>query len=107
MHQFSIQDIAQLSGIKAHTLRIWEQRYEIIKPQRTESNIRWYDNEDLKKILNIALLNEQGLKISKLSAMSTAEIEEAVLKISDVNDSEKQYLHKLLAYTSEMDVLRN
>lgn len=104
MHQFSIQDIAQLSGIKAHTLRIWEQRYDIIKPQRTESNIRWYNNEDLKKILNIALLNEQGLKISKLSVMSATEIEQAVLKIADANDSEKQYLHKLLAYTSEMDV---
>ena len=104
MHQFSIQDIAQLSGIKAHTLRIWEQRYGIIVPQRTDTNIRWYDNEDLKKILNIALLNEHGLKISKLSAMSLAEIEQAVLKISTDEGPEKQYLHQLLAYTSEMNV---
>ena len=104
MNQFSIQDIAQLSGIKAHTLRIWEQRYGIIKPQRKDSNIRWYDNEDLKKILNIALLNGAGVKISKLSVMSEDEIEDAVLLVSDNSNCDKQYLHKLLGLTSEMDV---
>lgn len=104
MNQFSIQDIAQLSGIKAHTLRIWEQRYGIIKPQRKDSNIRWYDNEDLKKILNIALLNGAGVKISKLSVMSEEDIEQAVLLVSDNSNCDKQYLHKLLGLTSEMDV---
>ncbi len=104
MNQFSIQDIAQLSGIKAHTLRIWEQRYSIIKPQRKDSNIRWYDNEDLKKILNIALLNGAGLKISKLSAMTEEEIEEAVLSVTNNEDCDKKYLNKLLGLTSEMDV---
>lgn len=104
MNQFSIQDIAQLSGIKAHTLRIWEQRYSIIKPQRKDSNIRWYDNEDLKKILNIALLNGAGIKISKLSAMTEQEIEDAVLSVTDNDDCDKQHLNKLLGLTSEMDV---
>ncbi len=104
MNKFSIQDIAQLSGIKAHTLRIWEQRYSIIKPQRKDSNIRWYDNEDLKKILNIALLNGSGIKISKLSAMTEQEIEDAVLSVTDNDDCDKQYLNKLLGLTSEMDV---
>ncbi len=104
MNQFSIQDIAQLSGIKAHTLRIWEQRYSIIKPSRTESNIRWYDNDDLKKILNIALLNEHGIKISKLSAMTAHEINEAVINTRQESGS-KEDLHQLLGLGSEMDAL--
>jgi len=65
MSTFSIRDLEHLSGIKAHTIRIWEQRYELIKPKRTETNIRFYDDHDLKLILNVALLKENGVKISK------------------------------------------
>jgi MerR family transcriptional regulator, light-induced transcriptional regulator len=66
MGQYSIKDIETLSGIKAHTLRIWEQRYDLLIPERTETNIRYYNDDQLKMILNIALLNRNGYKISKI-----------------------------------------
>ena len=67
MGRFSIKDLEQLSGIKAHTIRIWEQRYGIIKPHRTDTNIRYYDDEALKQLLNVSLLNAHGVKISKIA----------------------------------------
>ena len=60
MRNYSIKDLEQLSGIKAHTLRIWEQRYNLLSPKRTDTNIRYYDDADLRLILNVALLNEMG-----------------------------------------------
>ncbi|MFZ1455901.1 MAG: MerR family transcriptional regulator, partial [Saprospiraceae bacterium] len=69
MIAYSIKDLESLSGVKAHTLRIWEKRYGIIQPNRTETNIRYYKDEDLQKILNISLLNRLGFKISKIATM--------------------------------------
>jgi len=71
---YSIKDIEQLSGIKAHTLRIWEQRYNFICPKRTDTNIRYYDDDDLKLVLNIALLKDNGLKISRICEMQEEEL---------------------------------
>ncbi len=88
MGVYSIKDLEILSGIKAHTLRIWEQRYGIITPQRTDTNIRYYNDADLKRILNIALLNQNGVKISKIASLSDKEIYEEVLK---VNQGDVQY----------------
>lgn len=68
--RYSIKDLERLSGVKAHTLRIWEQRYELLNPQRTDTNIRYYNNEDLKKILNVSLLNNHGVKISNIASLS-------------------------------------
>ncbi len=82
MSNYSIKDLETLSGIKAHTLRIWEQRYNIISPKRTDTNIRFYDDDDLKRILNISLLNQNGFKISKIAGMSTKEINDQVFSIS-------------------------
>jgi DNA-binding transcriptional MerR regulator len=65
--KFSIKDLENLSGIKAHTIRIWEKRYGLLNPERTDTNIRFYSLESLKKLLNIALLNAQGVKISKIA----------------------------------------
>jgi DNA-binding transcriptional MerR regulator len=79
---FSIKDIEAVSGIKCHTLRIWEQRYGILEPKRTDTNIRYYDDEDLKLILNISVLNRSGYKISEICKLSCEEINEAILKIS-------------------------
>lgn len=70
MGNYSIKDIEQLSGIKAHTIRIWEQRYKLIEPKRTETNIRYYDDAQLKFVLNVALLLKNGYKISKISDLS-------------------------------------
>ncbi len=83
MSTYSIKNLEQLSGIKAHTLRIWEQRYHLLNPKRTDTNIRYYDNEDLKLILNVALLNENGFKISKIAALRPEEIRAEVLRVTD------------------------
>ena len=83
MSYYSIKDIEQLSGIKAHTLRIWEQRYNFIKPKRTDTNIRYYDDEDLKLVLNIALLKDNGLKISRICEMKEEEVRHEVKVLMD------------------------
>ena len=74
MNRYSIKDLEQVSGIKAHTLRAWEQRYQIIEPKRTKTNIRFYDGKALRKLLNVCLLQEHGIKISKIAEMSHEEI---------------------------------
>ena len=86
MATFSIKDIEAVSGIRSHTLRIWEQRYGIISPKRTDSNIRYYDDDDLKYILNISILNKHGYKISEISRMSKEHIGELILKLSGHNN---------------------
>jgi DNA-binding transcriptional MerR regulator len=72
--RYSIKDLENFTHIKAHTIRIWEQRYGLLSPKRTDTNIRYYNEDDLKKILNINLLYNSGLKISKIAAFSDAEI---------------------------------
>jgi DNA-binding transcriptional MerR regulator len=74
---YSIRDLENISGIKAHTLRMWEQRYEILHPKRTGTNIRLYDDEDLRLLLSISRLNCNGYKISAIARMSRAEIHQA------------------------------
>lgn len=71
---FTIKDLENISGIKAHTIRIWEKRYNLLQPQRTDTNIRFYTPESLTKLLNIALLNKNNYKISKIAAMSYEDI---------------------------------
>lgn len=78
---FSIKDLENLSGIKAHTIRIWEKRYAIFEPMRTETNIRYYDISTLQKLLNITLLHDYGYKISKISKMPSQKINELVKEI--------------------------
>ena len=89
MNRFSIKDIEILTGIKPHTIRIWEQRYGIIKPQRTATNIRYYTEEDLKLMLNVSLLNKMGFKISKITCLKPNEIEHKVLSlVEQANDAD-------------------
>ncbi|NGY38471.1 MerR family transcriptional regulator [Flavobacterium sp. XN-5] len=78
---FSIKDLENLSGIKAHTIRIWEKRYNVLQPMRTDTNIRLYDLASLQKLLNITLLHDYGYKISKISAYPEAEIPQMVREI--------------------------
>ena len=82
MSIFSIKDIEAVSGIKSHTLRIWEQRYGIITPKRTETNIRYYDDDDLRFIINISILNKNGTKISEIAKMSKEQINEAIVNLN-------------------------
>lgn len=100
---YSIKDLEKLSGIKAHTLRVWEQRYGIIEPKRTNTNIRYYQDEDLKFVLNIALLNKNGIKISKIAQMSRSEIAEKVAAISEINFEYGTQLDALTISMIEMD----
>ncbi len=100
---YSIKDLEKLSGIKSHTIRIWEQRYDILRPQRTKTNIRFYQEEDLKLLLNIALLNRNGIKISKISKMSPSEIAEKATDISVNNYEHSTQIDALTISMIEMD----
>ena len=73
---FSIKNLEHLSGIKAHTIRIWEKRYNLFEPERTDTNIRLYNLENLQKLLNVTLLYNNGYKISKIALLSPQEINE-------------------------------
>lgn len=80
--KYSIKDLERLTGIKTHTIRMWEKRYGIIQPDRTETNIRFYKDADLQKLLNISILNKNGRKISHISAMTEEEIAMGVSSLS-------------------------
>lgn len=103
MSTYSIKDLEQLSGIKAHTLRIWEQRYSLLNPKRTDTNIRYYDDEDLKLILNVALLNDNGFKISKIASMDLPEIREEVKKLTERSLTYDDQINALTISMIEMD----
>ncbi len=75
---FSIKDLENLSGIKAHTIRIWEKRYDVLQPMRTDSNIRYYDLAALQKLLNITLLHNYGYKISKISKLQDEDLNKMI-----------------------------
>ncbi len=87
---FSIKDLENFSGIKAHTIRIWEKRYSILEPDRTDSNIRTYNESELKKILNVSYLNRNGLKISKIAKLNEDELTHKVITISSKNDDKSK-----------------
>jgi DNA-binding transcriptional MerR regulator len=102
--QYSIKELEHLSGVKAHTIRIWEQRYGILQPKRTETNIRYYDDNDLKSLLNIAFLNEHGYKISKIAQMDDHQICNAVMAIScEEKTGYSQQTNALLVAMVDMD----
>lgn len=103
MSTYSIKDLEQLSGIKAHTLRIWEQRYDFIKPKRTETNIRFYDDHDLRLILNVSLLKENGHKISKISRMPYDRMQEEVIKLTEKRLSYPEQIHSLTLAMIDQD----
>jgi DNA-binding transcriptional MerR regulator len=83
MARYKISDIENLSGVKAHTIRIWEQRYNVIVPLRTETNIRYYDDQQLKKILNIVSLINAGGKISAISRLTDSEFEKEIRSLDE------------------------
>jgi MerR family transcriptional regulator, light-induced transcriptional regulator len=100
---YSIKDLENLTGIKAHTIRMWEQRYELIKPDRTDSNIRLYGADELKFMLNIALLNNNGYKISKIAQMSSNEVNEKVLETIQKNTSYEDQINALIVSMIDME----
>jgi len=100
---YSIRDLEKLSGIKAHTIRIWEQRYKIIEPKRTATNIRYYTDDDLQYLLNIAFLNRNGMRISKISKLSRTEIADKVASISQDSQEQTHHLQNLTMAMIELN----
>ena len=78
MRHYTLHELEKLTGILAATIRVWERRYNIIKPQRTDTNRRWYNDEDLRRLINISILYHNGIKISKIAAYSGSDLEEKV-----------------------------
>lgn len=87
-NQFGIKDLENLSNVKAHTIRIWEKRYNLLEPDRTDTNIRKYDLENLKKLLSVAYLYNAGHKISKIASLDALQIQELIKKSINGLDSE-------------------
>jgi DNA-binding transcriptional MerR regulator len=106
MDAFTIKDLENLSGIKAHTIRIWEQRYTFLSPQRTETNIRYYNNAELKTILNVALLNKYGFKISHIDKMKPEEMREKILSLSQAQAQQERIINDLIQHMVDMDLER-
>jgi len=106
MNSFTIKDLENLSGIKAHTIRIWEQRYSFIKPERTDTNIRYYSNDELKKILNVALLNKYGYKISHIDKMNDGEIKEKILALNQMEALQERIVNELIQSMVDIDMER-
>jgi len=103
MSTYSIRDLEKLSGIKAHTIRIWEQRYHLIKPQRTNTNIRYYSDDDLIKLMNVSVLNQNGYKISKISQLADSQICEVVFKLNSEVPSLNTQTESLVMAMIEVD----
>ncbi|MFO7852823.1 MAG: MerR family transcriptional regulator [Bacteroidota bacterium] len=98
MGVYTIKDLERLSGIKAHTIRIWEKRYDIVKPDRTGTNRRRYSDTDLRKLINISILKRSGFKISRIASMSLSEIEEKVSFIlRDIRHDDSQVESLMIA----------
>ncbi|HET6556664.1 MAG TPA: MerR family transcriptional regulator [Prolixibacteraceae bacterium] len=104
MIHYSIKDLEYLSGIKAHTIRIWEKRYRLLDPERSNTNIRSYSNEDVRRILNVAMLVKNGYKISNVASFDNAKLQSEVLRQNkNLQDPEKNIDH-LLMHTLNMDL---
>jgi DNA-binding transcriptional MerR regulator len=113
MSQYSIKELEKISGIKTHTLRIWEQRYSLFNPKRTETNIRYYDDEDVRLLLQIQVLQSIGYKISKIVNLSDDEKKEilsvATNKSLSQEDTELIYVNRLIESGmefNEMDFIK-
>ena len=105
MSSYTIKDLEQISGIKAHTIRIWEQRYGFLQPQRTETNIRTYSADELKVILNVSLLNKYGYKISHINKMSSAEIEDKIFGLNHLDAEKERVVNALIKDMVSLDML--
>lgn len=104
MNKFTIKDLENLSGIKAHTIRIWEQRYSFLRPQRTATNIRYYSNLELKMLLNISLLNKYGYKISHINRMSNDELREKTLTLTNPVAQQERIINELIQHMVDLEM---
>jgi methanogenic corrinoid protein MtbC1 len=106
MNLFSISQLAQFSGVKSHTIRIWEQRYNALKPERSEGNTRYYDDIQLRRLLNIVSLMEKGYKVSQLCLMSDEDLFSVIQSSTQINskDTSEYYVNQLIAAGMSYDL---
>ena len=103
MAVYSIKDLENISGIKAHTIRIWERRYGLIQPNRTSTNIRYYSDADLKKLLNISILNQKGYKISNIASLDDSQLRDRVLDLCLDGRNNDIQIESLMVSMLELD----
>lgn len=103
MVNYSITDLEKITGIKAHTIRIWEKRYNVVTPERTTTNIRFYSGNDLKKLLNISMLNRYGYRISSIVKMSSDELSKKVMDISEGSTNHDIQIEHLIVAMMELN----
>jgi DNA-binding transcriptional MerR regulator len=106
MSDYSIKDLERITGVKAHTIRIWEKRYGLIEPRRTDSNIRLYCDEDVRKLLNVSLLLKHGIKISRVAQMEQQELSNKILEVSVLPNSVESQIENLVVAMIELDELK-
>lgn len=106
MGKYSIKDLEQISGIKAHTIRVWEKRYKLIEPKRTSTNIRYYSEGDLRRLLNISILNHHGLKISAIAEMDESDIRKRVMDLSIDGKSNEMQIDNFVSAMLELNELK-
>jgi DNA-binding transcriptional MerR regulator len=103
MTQYSIKDLEYLSGIKAHTIRIWEKRYQLLDPNRTDTNIRSYSDDDVRRILNVAMLVKNGYKISNIAAFDEERLQNEVIRVTRNSNDPDRNIDRLLFHTVNLD----
>ncbi len=103
MGKYSIKELERLSGIRAHTIRIWEKRHNLVNPKRSQTNIRFYSDDDLKKIINVSVLNNHGVKISKIASLSLEEINKKVAELSESQNSVEIHIEQLILAMIDME----
>lgn len=106
MIRYSIKDLEKITGIKAHTIRIWEKRYGIVEPLRTSTNIRYYSDEDLRRLMNVAILNKYGYKISNIKSMTPAEVNACVVDLTHQDLDNEHQVDNLVMAMIEIDEQR-
>ena len=106
MIRYSIRDLEKITGIKAHTIRIWEKRYGIVEPLRTQTNIRYYSDEDLRRLMNVAILNKYGYKISNIQSMSSDELNTCVIDLTHQDLDNDHQVDNLVMAMIEIDEQR-
>jgi len=104
MNVFTIKDVELLTNIKAHTIRIWEQRYSFLKPKRTVTNIRYYDAEELRSVLNISLLSQHGLRISEINKMDQSAVNNQIHSLESPEAKQNRALNELIILMTNLQI---
>ncbi|MGC3945268.1 MAG: MerR family transcriptional regulator [Chryseolinea sp.] len=106
MGKYTIKDLERLSGVKAHTIRIWEKRHSIVKPSRTDTNIRFYSDDDLKKIINVSVLNNNGMRISQIAGLTSADMNAQVRAIGQSGVDSTVHIDQMIVAMIDIDEAR-